>query len=197
MFKFLGKIFSGFKTILDILTFKPDWGNKVIREHPKLNRFYEKGFWARLFLFLVSLVIVGAIVAVQFYMWGAIFSGAWLLLIVLIPILWIITTPLKFLGNLCGISFYHFGTGLERGFKKLGSKISKKEDNEQKAENTITDQKVVEQNENQVQNNVENKKPKTRSIPSLIFFILEGLLTFGTGLSIAVIPFTVGVWMVN
>ncbi len=220
MLKGIGKIFDFFKFIGKILTFNFEWGDETVEKHPKLDRFYQKGFWARLLLFVLSLIITAVTLAVIYGFWGVVFGGELIILLLLVPLMLLLGIPTKFTLNLAGIGIYHFKSGVQRTLKKVKTHIKeeikeRREEREQKEKlkelnsqnvevkdatvstsveqetdnkSTVEETKVEEKKtESNVQ--TETKKPKARSIPSLIFALFEIVFTFAMPLSVVVIAF--------
>ncbi len=181
MNKFLGWILSPFKI---------SWGDESVEKHPKLNRLYEKGFGSRLLLFFLSLIFVGASLIAEFFFYSAIFEGNWTLIIVLIIFAICLRYPTNFCSSLCGIGFYHFKTGVGKTIKK----VTKRNENKPIDSNNSTETSDTENPDQNTTTQPIEGKPKTRSFPSLIFCIVEGLFTIAIPLGLFVIPFSVAVW---
>ncbi len=217
------KIFRIFGAFFDIINrilgwfarpFKISLGNKSVEEHPKLNRIYKKGAGYRFLLFFISLLITAICIFLEASFFYAIFSGEWILIIVLILFAICLRFPVSFCSALCGIGFFHFKTGIEKTVNKVREKINDKiesQDANLEPENNTQTEAVseiptqietnenIEENTSQIDSNSTQIKPvvkvkKTRHFASLIFCMFEGLFTLAIPLGFIVIPFTYAVW---
>ncbi len=208
--KFLGWILSPYKI---------STGNASVEKHPKINRVYEKGAGARFLLFLVSLLCVGGCLAVEFFIYYAIFSGNYLLIIVFIPIILLLRYPTNFCSGLSGIAFCHFRVRVKKKIKEDKKQTEKPknlaleekpetivespenlENNEQRqtesvAETAVQEEQPAKQKKVKIQRTEDTlNTTKTRAFSSLVICIVEAIFTVVIPLALFVIPFSSPLW---